>query len=502
MAVELRCPDCRAKLRLQEAPDAGTEVECPKCGTVFAAPEPETAGDDDDAPKKKKKPARNDSDDTDEKPTKGAKGKSKEDDADEKKEKKEKKTKKKSKSGADANAPRKRKAKKNKTSKVALFAVLGIGLFMLIGVGGMLLWFFARTPKSIEMMYYLPEDCDTVQGLNLGHAQKYPEFYKTLSTSFKDTEFKVAGDTLAKTLKVGDGESPGDALIEYIVFGSARSGSATVIRTKEDIDGAGLAKLPGAETKSLGGQTYYLANGFKGGGKVRVFAPTSRLIVYCPANAAELSEAVFQKMLNGHGDSKEKTVGVRAGELGKRVTKGTFWSMIVYAGEKKPPAGPQPGAVGPDGNPPAEDEKAQLDRTVSEALGGSKGMGFKASIGSREVRFEVIVWCSDSETSSSMTKKWKESELGKGDEGTPPRWWKTNVDGLGNKKIGAQLLANLGFGSSGELFYAKSAVETSDLKDAIGSMANKITGTSPGGQPPTPRRRRVWVPGRRVWARR
>jgi hypothetical protein len=37
MAVEFRCPECRAKLRLPEAPDADAEIECPKCGHVFPA---------------------------------------------------------------------------------------------------------------------------------------------------------------------------------------------------------------------------------------------------------------------------------------------------------------------------------------------------------------------------------------------------------------------------------------------------------------------------------
>ncbi len=36
------------------APEAGTEVECPKCGTVFAAPEPQSAAGK-DTPKKKPK---------------------------------------------------------------------------------------------------------------------------------------------------------------------------------------------------------------------------------------------------------------------------------------------------------------------------------------------------------------------------------------------------------------------------------------------------------------
>ena len=468
MAVELRCPDCRAKLRLPEAPDAGTEVECPKCGTVFPAPEPEAAADE-DAPKKKKKPARDDADD--EKPKKDG------DDADDKKEKKDKKTK--AKGAGGEGTPKRRKAKKNETSNVALFGVIGAGVLMIVVVAGVLIWLLGRTPKSIEMMTYLPEDCYTVEGLNLGHAQKYPKFYEGVSATFKDTEFKAAGDAIAKATGVAAGA---DALIDYVVFGSGKSGSSTVIRTKMDIDGGALAKLPGAQLKNDLGRPYYLADGFKGGGKLRVFAPTARLVVYCPP---EVSEAVFKKMLDGHAASKDKTIGVRAGDLGKRVTKGTFWYMTLYEGDRKPPAPPQPPAAG--AAPSNEDAGALLARTITETVAGAKGMGHKASIGSREVRFEWVVWAANSEKASSTSKKHQESELGKGDDGTPPRWWKEKVEGMGNKKVAAQMLANIGCGSSGELFYAKSAVDTTELKEAVPSMATLATGPSLAAPAPPPK---------------
>ena len=486
MSVELRCPDCRAKLRLGEAPDAGTEVECPKCGTVFPAPDP--ADDEDERAPRKKKPARDEEDGEDDKP----KTRAKDEDDDDKPKKKAKKPK----AAGDPKGPKRRKAKKKETSKAALIGVIAAGLLMLACVTGVLIWFFGRTSKSVEMMYYLPEDADTVSGLNLGHAQKYPEFYKKLAETFKDAEFKLAGDTLAKALGAADA----DALIDYVVFGSnAKGHSSVVIRTKTEFDGGSLAKLPGAQAKDMGGKTYYLAEAFKGSGKLRVFAPTNRLVVYCPPS---VPDGVFQKMLNGHADSKDRTIGVRAGELGKRTTRGTFWGMTVYEGANKPPPAPTPPTAG--AAPTGDDAKVQFARTTAETLASAKGVGFKASIGSREVRFELIVWCSDSDKAGSMATKWKESDLGKGDEGEPPRWWKDQVNGLGSKRIGAQLLANLGFGSSGELFYARTAVETLDLKDAVNNMAGRVApappqqggngmpqpnGMPPGGMP----RRRAWV---------
>src|SRR5207249_4068371 len=157
--------------------------------------------------------------------------------------------------------------------------------------------------------------------------------------------------------------------------------------------------------QSLDGKAYYLVPGIlPANQRARVFAPTNRLIVVCPEAT---KEAAFRKILNGHADSREKTLGVRMGALGKRVTRGTFWQMIVFDNEIKGPSAPaaSEGQSGQGG----EDSKAQLARTAAETVGGAQGFGAKASLGSREVRLELVVWYKDGEKSSSIAKKWKES---------------------------------------------------------------------------------------------
>lgn len=442
MAVELRCPDCRAKLRLKAAPDPGTDVECPKCGTVFPAPEPEPEPEpQEDAPEDKS-------------------------------EKPKKKKEKKGKEAAVANAPKKRKAKKRETSKVALFAVVGSGLIMLLSVSGVLIWYFTRTSKSVEMMSYVPEESYDALGMNLGHAQKYPEFYKSLGALHTGTDYKAAGDAIAKA----SGAADMDALADYMVKARPNGGDWSVVfRTKAEFDEGALAKIPGAEKKTLDGKTYYLTPPFAGGGKQRVFAPTPRLVVVAPES---IKEATFRKMINGHGEAKDNTLGVRMGELGKRVTRGTFWRVVLFDREVKavqfPPA-PKDGG----GTPNSDDPKAQWQRQVTEGLNGAKGYGMKASLGSREMRFELIAWHKDSEKSANTAQKWKDSELGKGDEGEPPRWYKERTNGIGDRKVGAQLLSNIGFGASGELFFAKSAVETLDLQQSASSAISKLLDLTP-----------------------
>ena len=350
MAVELRCPDCRAKLRLKAAPEAGTEVECPKCGTVFPAPEPEA---EDDTPKTTA------ADGGDEKPKKSKKGKAKTGAA-----------------GADPNVPRKRKAKKRETSKVALTAVVIAGVLLLICMAGVLIWYFSRTSKAVEMFYYVPEDAQVAWGINLGHAQKYPEFYKSLAGVQNGTDFKLAGDAVAKAAG-----STMDDLVDYVAKAeSFKNGSAIVFHTKAEFDGAALGKLPGADKKTLDGKTYYVVpNLLPGNLPGRVFSPTNRLFVVLSADTTKTNDATFKKMLNGHPDTKEKTLGVRMGDLGKRVTRGTFWQMIVFDAEQKMESA-LPGAGAAAG---AKDEtKENKIRLFTDAMSGSRGCGVKASLGS------------------------------------------------------------------------------------------------------------------------
>src|SRR5947209_5783241 len=147
MAVEFRCPECRAKLRVPEAPDPGDDVECPKCAHTFPAPDLEGDGGG-----RSKKSA------TAVLPPK----------AEAKPKAEEKKV-----------LPKRRKAKKKK-SNPALLAGIVVGGLVFIGlVTALLVWYTRRAPASVEMMYYLPEDTELATGFNIGHVQTYPALFDT-----------------------------------------------------------------------------------------------------------------------------------------------------------------------------------------------------------------------------------------------------------------------------------------------------------------------------------
>lgn len=461
MAVDLRCPDCRANLRLPSAPEPGTEVECPKCGSVFTVPDLEA----DDAPAGRTKRRRDD----EEKPRKSRPARDDDDDSEEEGDRPQKKPAKKKPSGDKQ--PKKRKAKKKETNRTLLIGMIVGGVMFLVTLILLLVWFFGRKPVAYEMLSYLPEDCNAAGGLNVGHVQKYPEFFKSVETSYQGLEFKKVADAVASAL----GAQTND-LVDYVVQGLGGSGGAIVIRTKKEVDAAALAKLPGAREGAADGQKYYVVNPISGvgSGGARVFAPTNRLIVFCPGT---VSDGTFRKMLTGNKDNSEKTLVGRLGPLGKRTVRGTYWGMLLLDDATRPAAPPKDDKGGSN--------EAAFQKQMAATAANAKGFGFKVSVGSRSVRFEAILWCRDADAASEQYQKFKESDLAKADDAEPPKWWKDfEQKQISNKKVGTELLANVGAKSSGELFIFYSACDTKILMEVLSSMASKLAGTQGGGNSP------------------
>jgi hypothetical protein len=451
MAVELRCPDCRARLRLKESPDPGTEVECPECEHVFPAPDPDTGEvpdsrgrkrGDDGRPRKK----RDDDGEDRPKPKVEANGAAK-------------------KKKGGPKTPKRRKAKKQETNKtLMILLIVGVVIFV-SSISGLLIWFFSRKPAAYELMKYLPADADAAVGLNIGHMQKYPGFFDAVEQTYTGNAFKRAADALAKAFGMDVNE-----MLDYMVEGTGSSGSAIVIRTKEEFDPELLLKLPGAREGTSGGQKYYAITNIRGAGD-RVFAPTNRIVVFCPGT---ISKGTFDNMLAGNVDNEE-TLALRAGSLAKRTVRGTYWVFATggVARAFVPPA--KKDALGGSGG--------EFHTYVRGLLGSATFAGFKASVGSRSVRFEFIVHCEDSDASSDMYEKFKSSDLAKGDDALePPRYWKDFTQQIGgDRKINAELLSAIGAKTSGDLYIIYSECETKTLMSGVGTIGGKLSGGAQAG---------------------
>ncbi|HYH65362.1 MAG TPA: hypothetical protein VD866_11760 [Urbifossiella sp.] len=451
MAVELRCPDCRAKLKLKKAPEPGTEVECPECYAIFDAPE--DVHTDDDAPPARRRPA---ADDDDDRPRK----------------KKEKKPK----VAPGAKAPKKRKAKKKETNKTVLIVLIAGGLAFLGLVIFMLVWFFVKKPAAYELMNYLPPDCNTVEGANIGHVRRYVELYKKFEQPVDGASFKLASDAVA-TAVGGNAKE----FLDYFVSGTnPNNESALVIKAMQPFDGSQLSKLPGAKKGTADGRDYYTVDPIAGvfSGPLKVFSPSAKLVVFCPAG---ISPGTFNKMISGNAGDLESATAARFGDLGKQTVRGTAWIMFML-NEKTRPKEP--------------DEKeamaGQVDyqKQMAQSSKSAKAFGFKASVGSRHVKFEVRLQFSDSDAAKALRDRFRESPLAKGDDASidPPRYWKQFVSKVvGNQKVGVELFTSIGATTSGDVFVLSAECETQTLMDSVGSMVTKMVGGgSQGGGPMMP----------------
>jgi hypothetical protein len=458
MAVELRCPKCKAKLRLPIEPEPDSEIECPKCEHVFPCEENiiHAGSADEEKPKKKKK-------DGDEKPKKAAEPAK----ADKK---------------AEGEQPKKRKKKKGKKKKTPPLVIAAIvaGVTMFLAVAGVAIWFFTKKSSSQEMMTYLPDDTNVVFGFNIGHVQKYPEFYKAVQPTFANTGFKKAGDTLAKAL----GKDSIDDIADYIVQGAGKSGGATVFKIKEEYDQSLLSKIPGAKEYTLNNVKYYTIPdipqlGYPG---LRVFGPTNRLVVFCSA----VPEAKFKNMLEGNKDNMDNTAYVRSGALGKQTIRGTVWRFYVDVKLDDITLGdgnlfPRNTAGQTAGQTVSEEEKA-FRQEWHGIYSPAKGMGIKASVGSREVRGEMLVQYADAEGATSQLKTWKEKEWIKDEEKEMPRWFKNLAQKTGAGKTAEAVVRDgLSFKSSGDLFIVRTSVETKLLQQGIGGLIGQFTGQNAAG---------------------
>jgi hypothetical protein len=447
MAVELRCPDCRAKLSLKKAPKPGTEVECPECYAVFDAPEDVDLRADDDTP-----PPRRSSDDDDDRPRK--------------KEKKPKKEK----LAPGQKAPKKRKAKKKETNKAVMIVLIAGGLAFLGLVIFMLAWFFLKKPAAYELMHYLPPDCNTVEGANIGHVRRYVEFYKRFEQPVNDAGFKKASDAVAKAVG-GDTYE----FLDYFVSGSTPKGeSAMVLKSKQPFDGSLLSKLPGAKKGTADGRDYYTVDPIPGvfSGQLKVFSPSAKLVVLCPAG---ISPGTFNKMISGNTGDLEAATPARFGDLGKQTVRGTAWIMVMLDDNTRPK---EPASTETSGG--GGDYEKQLAASAKQA----KAFGFKASVGSRHVKFEVRLLMPDSEAAQNLRQKFRDSPLAKSDDASldPPRYWKQfEQKVVGNRKVGVELYTSIGAKTSGDVFVIYAECETQTLMEAVGSMVTKMTGAANQG---------------------
>lgn len=413
MPFDLRCPDCRAKLRLDEKPGRDDPVECPKCGGTFtpaesaaadkAAAPAAPAGDD----KPKKKPA----------------------------------------------GPMKEKEGKERTffNPFAALAIVLVFLGVYVGFCWFVLYTLGKSGRVEDIVAFIPKDCNTVRGASLQILNRYPG-YKSELDKYVPAPLKDALDALAKA----NGGQPGD-FQDYMVYGKQVGANKTstqtvfAFRCKVDLDPAALTAGLGATadgSKAL--RMPANAPGILAGALVDL--PTKRHVVIAPkAGNTDQAKAIAGSRA-GQADREASFVG-HLGDTGRVVIRGHGWVLIRAVGGHEKALS--------DFAPPLKEGLG----TLSERLKDSKLAGMWNSFGG-SVRFGGALDCPSSSSASELTKALKTGPLGNEDQDLP-RGLKGSLYVTANKEFGP-FRSDFSFRSKGTCAYYTTGMQGDGAKSMLG----------------------------------
>lgn len=433
MAFDIRCPECKAKLRLDDEPDSDTPIECPRCGSQFSAPDNAVP-----APK----------------PNKKAKG---------------------TKSGggdkAKGNVPKKRKAIKKKVNPFLLLVMIAFAFGGLIAVGAGLIWLANKTGNVEEMLTYVPDNCNLARGVNVGQLTKYPG-YKAEQDKFLTSDIQWAADDLAKA--AGHDK---EGFLSYFISAKARtesgiSGTMYVFRTMKAFKPDELgANLQGARENGDGSYTMSGGTGILNGAMIHM--PTKRVIVVVPAGTQQ------RQLMTGSLAGKNGVKGSYAEHLdstGRLVIRGAIWLLIRQTGGLKNYAA--------DSLTPVKDGL----KSIHDRAAKSSGMvGVWTTPGGTGVRFGVALQCESSKDAKDLVKAMQSGSLGKGDESEPTNDMRSGgLNFTSDKKLWSEMMQFLEYRSKGECFYIVSTVSgENNTRRILGVLNSSTMGTGsdgPGGR--------------------
>lgn len=440
MSFDVRCPECSAKLRLDEEPEPGTSIECPRCASLFEPPSGKAA-----TPKRKPKPER--------KP-KGAKGKKK-------------------------GGPKKLRSKKKKTNPLVLLIAVAFG-FLCVGLLGLLLvWFVSRAGQLDKVLAYVPNECNHIRGINTGSLIAYPG-YKSEVDKFVTPQFTSAVEKLAEIT----GLDP-ETMVEYLViahrFNPRKSIQLYIIYTKEPYDTVAAGAAIGDLGKPVLDNTAYKMRPDAPGlltNAVVAFPSPQIIVMGGDENAVEKSLSASQNLEQSLAGNRSEAINV--------IVRGSIWLIgkkDLPSGEKSEPD-ESSGQGGGKELTWIESNMVPVSKdltSVASKLSGVTVAGCWTTPGSGGVRVGLAVECSDEETAKEIVDLLQEGPLGKGDASVPPNKIKRLPIFARDAKLSTEFLQSLKFQSRGECAYLQAKLTDENAKTGMGIFNGPTLGV-PGGQ--------------------
>ncbi len=432
MAYQTRCPECQAKLTLDDIPAAGEAIECPKCGNQFTGGAGKGRAPREEPEKKLKKK---------DKPA-------------EKKSKKDKKDK------TGGNAVKVRKTKKKKSNPIILYLMAAGALIILGAIGGIGYLLFGRVGKVDEMMSHVPGDFNLIRGMNVGLISKYPGYLPELDPQFNKEVRDVAAD-----LASAAGEEKAIDFVDYAIVAKKKQGGLAghifVIRTRVAIDAKAIGAKLGAEANA-DGTPYWRANGRGHMANAIVYSPNNRLLIVVPAGAQQ--ESVFRTSLGGP-KAKENTMAGKYGDAGKKICAGHLWTLIQNTGDLQNYTKSMGEALKKDFPP------------MGNQMVNSKFFGSWVIFGTY-IKVGAAVDCDTKDTAKEIATHLTDGPMGKGDDSEIPNETKKILTFSGNKVFKETFLANIVYTYAGACAYLQSKMPFSKSQEMLRLFNNPAMGES------------------------
>lgn len=432
MAYQTRCPECQAKLTLDDIPDADEGIECPKCGNQFtsAAAAAATKGTKGGRPEPERKPKKSG-----------------------------KKPQKKGKPDARAgNEVKIRKTKKKKSNKTILYLMAAGAIIILAAIGGIGYLLLGRVGKVDEMMSHVPGDFNLARGMNVSLISRYPGYLPELESHFNKDIRDVAAE-----LASAAGQDDALGFVDYAVQAKKRQGGVAgqviVIRTRTSIDGKAIGAKLGAE-QNADGTAYYRANGRGLMAGAIVYSPNNRLIVVVPAGGQQ--DAIFRASLGGP-KAKESSLAGKYGDAGKKITAGHIWTLVGATGDLQ-------GYISYYGEGLKKDFPQLGNQMVK-----SKFLGVWVTFGTA-VKMGAAIDADSKDTAKSIATSMSEGPLGKGDDSDVPNDTKKIMTFSSSKVFKETFLANISYSYSGECAYFQSYMPFTKVQEMIKIFNNPNLG--------------------------
>ncbi len=443
-STSFHCPQCRTMLKPAHPVPAGKQVRCPRCDTVFAAPETEYPQPDAHGPAQ-------------------AAARGYEEDEYE-----------------DRFSERPRRRRKKQSQRGLLIGLgAGGGVLVLAALVFLLIWLLRSSDNQgtgdEDPLAFVPADSSVIVGVDMGAFMDHPTIGPLILGAMAQGQANFLRDAKKETgLEVRDLFDQwivvihGDlANIQQAAMMGGQPSMTVIIRSRLPFSQKKLSRSWGSVSRqSLNGKTYYKVHNTPP--FATLYMPSDRIIIASALPAEQLAAVMAS-------DGTRPLVNPDVAALAQQARKSHVWMVVPFNEALRGVM--QQGIAGQGASSP------ELKPLV-DALQKAKGVGFWASLVGEQIHLDLALSC-DGETAArdavdAAQKAWKKQTTGLG--GMQAMVGMALLPG-GAGKIVSEVIKSTQFSQRGSLAQASARVSFQTLRDLIQQGMQGMPGMPQPGFP-------------------